>query len=113
VIFELKEEIITRMGYCKTEKLIEHKNYTQALPYFDRLDSVYKIVNERFYCFAIEKLFNCKVLKRTQYIRVLFAENYKNIKSFVSDRLSCYGCWCNDTFLLWAFEEQKKLMKFY
>ena len=23
-----------------TEKLIEHKTYTQALPYFDRLDSV-------------------------------------------------------------------------
>merc|ERR1719186_1992988 len=30
-----------------TEKLIEHKTYTQALPYFDRLDYVSMMINEQ------------------------------------------------------------------
>jgi NADH:ubiquinone oxidoreductase subunit D len=39
-----------------TEKLIEYKNYLQALPYFDRLDYVSMLAQEHSYCLAIEKL---------------------------------------------------------
>ena len=44
-----------------TEKLIEYKNYLQALPYFDRLDYVSMLAQEHSYCLAIEKLTNCKI----------------------------------------------------
>jgi len=44
-----------------TEKLMENKNYLQALPYLDRLDYVSMMVNEHAYCLAIEKLLGCKV----------------------------------------------------
>ena len=41
-----------------TEKLIENKTYTQALPYFDRLDYVSMMTNELCYSRAVEKLLN-------------------------------------------------------
>jgi NADH-quinone oxidoreductase subunit D len=46
----------------------------QALPYFDRLDYVSMLAQEHSYCLAIEKLTNCKIPERAQYIRVIFAE---------------------------------------
>merc|ERR1711872_314693 len=44
-----------------TEKLIEHKTYLQALPYFDRLDYVSMMCNEQAYSLAVEKLMNIDV----------------------------------------------------
>lgn len=57
-----------------TEKLIEHKTYMQALPYFDRLDYVSMMVQEHAFSLAVEKLLKIKVPRRAQYIRVLFSE---------------------------------------
>jgi len=57
-----------------TEKLIEQKNYLQALPYFDRLDYVSMMAQEHTYSLAVEKLLNCDVPLRAQYIRVIFLE---------------------------------------
>lgn len=52
-----------------TEKLIEYKTYTQALPYFDRLDYVSMMGNEQCYALAVEKLLNIDVPLRAKYIR--------------------------------------------
>lgn len=41
-----------------TEKLIEHKLFVNALPYFDRLDYVSILLQEHSYCLAVEKLLN-------------------------------------------------------
>ena len=57
-----------------TEKLIEYKTYTQALPYFDRLDYVSMLCNEQAYCIAMERLLNIEVPPRAKMIRTLFAE---------------------------------------
>ena len=57
-----------------TEKLIETKKYLQAIPYFDRLDYVSMMAQEHTFSLAIEKLFNSKIPKRAQAIRVLFLE---------------------------------------
>lgn len=57
-----------------TEKLIEYKNYTQALPYFDRLDYVSMMTNELCYSRAVEKLLNIEVPERAKWIRTLFGE---------------------------------------
>ena len=95
-----------------TEKLIEYKNYVQALPYFDRLDYVSMLAQEHSYCLAIEKLINCKVPDRAQYIRVIFAE----ITRILNHTLAI-GCHALDvgamTPFFWSFEEREKLMEFY
>src|SRR5271156_5818668 len=57
-----------------TEKLIEYKNYIQALPYFDRLDYVSMMCQEHAYSLAVERLIFCKVPFRAQIIRILFSE---------------------------------------
>ena len=95
-----------------TEKLIEYKNYVQALPYLDRLDYVSMLAQEHSYCLAIEKLLHCSVPKRAQYIRVMFAEITR-----ILNHLLAIGCHAMDvgamTPMLWAFEEREKLMEFY
>jgi NADH:ubiquinone oxidoreductase subunit D len=57
-----------------TEKLIEHKNFFQALPYFDRLDYVSMMVQEHVYVLALENINNVDIPLRAQYIRVIFSE---------------------------------------
>ena len=118
LVLELNGEIVSRADphigllHRGTEKLIEYKNYVQALPYFDRLDYVSMMAQEHSYCLAIEKLFNCKIPKRAQYIRVLFAELTR-----ILNHLLAVGCHAMDvgamTPFLWAFEEREKLMEFY
>ena len=118
LILELKGEVVARaephigLLHRGTEKLIEYKNYVQALPYFDRLDYVSMMAQEHSYCLAIEKLFNCQIPKRGQYIRVLFAEITR-----ILNHLLAVGCHAMDvgamTPFLWAFEEREKLMEFY
>jgi NADH dehydrogenase (ubiquinone) Fe-S protein 2 len=118
LILELKGEVVQRaephigLLHRGTEKLIEYKNYIQALPYFDRLDYVSMMAQEHSYCLAIEKLFNSKIPRRAQYIRVLFAEITR-----ILNHLLAVGCHAMDvgamTPFLWAFEEREKLMEFY
>jgi len=118
LVLELNGELVTRADphigllHRGTEKLIEYKTYVQALPYFDRLDYVSMMAQEHSYCLAIEKLFNCKIPKRAQYIRVLFAEITR-----ILNHLLAVGCHAMDvgamTPFLWAFEEREKLMEFY
>ena len=56
-----------------TEKLIEHKTYSQAVPYFDRLDYVAPMNQE--HAFALQlKNFKPSVPIRGQFIRVIFCE---------------------------------------
>ena len=59
-----------------TEKLIEFKNYLQALPYFDRLDYVSMMAQEHCYSLLIERILQCEHLipLRAKYIRVIFLE---------------------------------------
>ena len=95
-----------------TEKLIEQKSFIQALPYFDRLDYVSMMAQEHVYALAVEKLTNCKLPKRVQYIRVMFLEITR-----ILNHLLFVGCHALDvgamTPLLWAFEEREKLLEFY
>ena len=118
LVLELKGEIVERADphigllHRGTEKLIEYKNYIQALPYFDRLDYVSMMAQEYTYCLAIEKITSCKVPLRGQYIRVIFAELTR-----ILNHLLAVGCPAMDvgamTPFLWAFEEREKLMEFY
>ena len=118
LVLELKGEVVERADphigllHRGTEKLIEYKNYLQALPYFDRLDYVSMMSQEHSYCLAVEKLANVKIPVRAQYIRVLFAEITR-----ILNHLLAVGCHAMDvgamTPFLWSFEEREKLMEFY
>src|SRR4051812_32998081 len=80
LILELNGEVVQKADphigllHRGTEKLIEYKNYLQALPYFDRLDYVSMMCQEHAYVLAVEKLLNCNIPLRAKYIRVLFSE---------------------------------------
>ena len=106
LILELNGETVSKatphigLLHRGTEKLIEYKNYLQALPYFDRLDYVSMLAQEHSYCLAIEKLIKCKIPERAQYIRVIFAEITRILKSFISYRMSRYGCGGYDSYVV-------------
>ncbi len=118
MVMELDGEVVERIDphigllHRGTEKLIEHKTYLQALPYFDRLDYVAPMCQEHAFVLAVEKLLGIQAPRRGQFIRVLFAEisrilnHLLNVPAYALD----VGAM---TPMLWAFEEREKLMEFY
>jgi NADH dehydrogenase (ubiquinone) Fe-S protein 2 len=118
LILELDGEIIKRADphigllHRGTEKLIEYKTYTQALPYFDRLDYVSMMCQEHTFSLAVEKIGNINIPERAKFIRVLFAELTR-----ILNHLLAIGCHALDvgamTPFFWLFEEREKLMEFY
>jgi NADH dehydrogenase (ubiquinone) Fe-S protein 2 len=118
LVLELDGEIIEKADphigllHRGTEKLIEYKNYTQALPYFDRLDYVSMMAQEHGYSLAVEKLLRCDMPLRAQYIRVLFGEITRILNHLLAISTHALDVGAM-TPLLWAFEEREKLMEFY
>jgi NADH dehydrogenase (ubiquinone) Fe-S protein 2 len=118
LILELDGEVVKRADphigllHRGTEKLIEYKNYLQALPYFDRLDYVSMMSQEHTYSLAIESLCDIQIPRRAKILRVIFAEITR-----ILNHLLAVGCHAMDvgamTPFLWAFEEREKLMEFY
>jgi len=95
-----------------TEKLIEHKTYLQAVPYFDRLDYVSPMCQEHAYALAVEKLLGLEIPKRAQYIRVLFSEITRLLNHIMNITTQALDVGAM-TPLLWLFEEREKMMEFY
>ena len=118
LVLEMDGEVIERADphigllHRGTEKLIEHKTYLQALPYFDRLDYVSPMNQEHAWALSIEKALAIDVPRRAQFIRVLYCEigrilnHLLNLTTFAID----VGAM---TPLLWGFEEREQLMGFY
>ena len=118
MVLELDGEIIERVDphvgllHRGTEKLIDHKTYLQALPYFDRLDYCSPLGMEHSYVLAVEKLLNVEVPLRGQYLRVLFAEltricnHMLNMGSHVMD----VGAMTPN---LWLFEIREDCLNFF
>ncbi len=118
LVLEMEGEIVERADphigllHRGTEKLIEHKTYVQAVPYFDRLDYVCPMNQEHAFALATEKLLGITVPLRAQYIRVLYCElgrilnHILNITTFALDVGAI-------TPALWGFEEREKGMEFY
>jgi NADH dehydrogenase (ubiquinone) Fe-S protein 2 len=118
LVLEMNGEIVERADphigllHRGTEKLIEYKNYMQALPYFDRLDYVSMMAQEHGYSLAVENLLQCEVPLRAQYIRVIFCEVTRILNHLLA--ITCHAMDVGAlTPFLWAFEEREKLMEFY
>ena len=118
LVLEMNGEVVQRADphigllHRGTEKLIEYKTYLQALPYFDRLDYVSMMCQEHAYSLAVEKLLNCQVPERGQYIRVLFSEITRILNHLLA--LTCHAMDVGAlTPFLWGWEEREKLLEFY
>ncbi|MDB0036644.1 NADH-quinone oxidoreductase subunit D [Pelagibacteraceae bacterium] len=118
LILELDGEVIERADphigllHRGTEKLIEHKTYTQAIPYFDRLDYVAPMNQEHAFAMAVEKLLKIEVPIRAQYIRVVFCEIGRILSHILNITTQALDVGAL-TPSLWGFEEREKLMVFY
>ena len=118
LVLEMDGEVITHADphigllHRGTEKLIEYKTYTQAIPYFDRLDYVSPMCQEHAYALTVEKLLGCEVPLRAQYIRVLFSEITRILNHIMAVTTQALDVGAM-TPLLWMFEEREKMMGFY
>ena len=118
LILEMDGEVVERADphigllHRGTEKLIEHKTYLQALPYFDRLDYVSPMCMEHTWILAQEKLLGIAAPERGRWIRTMFAEitrvlnHLLNVTTYALDVGAI-------TPSLWGFEEREKLLRFY
>jgi len=118
MVMELDGEIIERVDphigllHRGTEKLIEHKTYLQAVPYFDRLDYVSPMCQEHAFALAVERLLGCEVPERGQYLRVLWSEITRILNHLMNICTHAMDVGAL-TPILWGFEEREKLMVFY
>lgn len=118
MVMELDGEVIERVDphigllHRGTEKLIEHKQYLQAMPYFDRLDYVSPMNQEHAFVLAVEKLLDAEVPERGQYIRVLFSEIGRILNHLMNLTTHAMDVGAL-TPILWGFEEREILMEFY
>ena len=118
LMLELDGETIVRADphigllHRGTEKLIEHKTYLQAVPYFDRLDYCSPMNQEHAFALAVEKLLSIEVPRKAQFIRVLFSEITRLLNHIMSITTGALDVGAM-TPLLWLFEEREKMMEFY
>jgi len=128
MVVELNGEIVQNcdphigLSHRGTEKLIEHKSFLQALPYFDRLDYVSMMAQEHAYSLAIENLINnlcaktlepyIEIPERARYIRLLFLEITRILNHLLAVTTHAMDVGALTPFL-WAFEEREKLIEFY
>lgn len=118
MVMELDGEMIERLDphigllHRGTEKLIETKQYLQAVPYFERMDYSCPMNQAHAFTLAVEKLMNIEVPLRGQYIRVLFAEIGRILNHILNLTTHAMDVGAL-TPILWGFEEREILMEFY
>lgn len=118
LILEIDGEVVQRADphigllHRGTEKLIEYKNYLQALPYFDRLDYVSPMCQEHAYSLCVEQLLGCTVPLRAQYLRVMFCEITRLLNHLLNITTQALDVGAM-TPLFWMFEEREKMLEFY
>jgi len=118
LVLELDGEVVERVDphigllHRGTEKLIEHKTYLQAVPYFDRLDYVAPMNQEHAFALAVERLLDVEVPIRGQLVRVLYSEIGRLLSHLLNVTTQAMDVGAL-TPPLWGFEEREKLMVFY
>jgi NADH-quinone oxidoreductase subunit C/D len=120
LVMELDGERIARCwpdpGHLHSgiEKTLEHKTYTQGLPYTDRMDYVSAMNNNLGMILAIEKLLDIVPPERAQVLRVIMCE---------LQRLAAHCIWigtsCLDlagtvhALLLYAFQQRELILNIF
>ncbi|MHB9013177.1 MAG: NADH-quinone oxidoreductase subunit D [Ignavibacteriaceae bacterium] len=115
---ELEGEIIINaiphIGYLHRcfEKHAEAMNYSQVIPYTDRMDYLASMYNEFGYAIAVEKLLGIQVPERVEYIRVIMGELQR-----IASHLVALGTYAVDigafTPFLFCFRDREKILSLF
>ncbi len=99
------------MGYLHrgTEKLAENLNYTQIIPYTDRMDYVSAMTNNYVLVHAVETLLELEIPERAEYLRLIVMELQR-----VASHLVWWGTYLLDigamSPFLYAFREREMII---
>ncbi|WP_071460966.1 NADH-quinone oxidoreductase subunit D [Bacillus massilinigeriensis] len=115
LVVKIDGEIITEakpvIGYLHrgTEKLAENLQYTQIIPYTDRMDYISSMTNNYVICHAVETMMGIQVPDRAEYLRVLAMELNR-----VASHLVWWGTYLLDigavSPFLYAFREREMII---
>lgn len=115
IIVKLDGEIITEatpvMGYLHrgTEKLAESLNYTQIIPYTDRMDYVSAMTNNYVLVHAVERMMELEVPERAEFMRLIVMELQR-----IASHLVWWGTYLLDigamSPFLYAFRDREKII---
>jgi NADH-quinone oxidoreductase subunit D len=118
LILHLDGEVITKaipvIGYLHrgTEKLAENLNYTQIIPYTDRMDYVSAMTNNYVLCHTVETAMGIEVPERAEYIRVICMELQR-----IASHLVWWGTYLLDlgalSPFLYAFKDREDILNFF
>jgi NADH-quinone oxidoreductase subunit D len=99
------------IGYLHrgTEKLAEDLQYTQIIPYTDRMDYLSAMTNNYVICHAVETMMNLEIPERAEYLRVIVMELGR-----VASHLVWFGTYLLDigamSPFLYAFREREMII---
>ncbi|OZM56364.1 NADH dehydrogenase subunit D [Lottiidibacillus patelloidae] len=108
---EVIKEAKPVIGYLHrgTEKLAEDLQYTQIIPYTDRMDYLSAMTNNYVICHAVETMMGLEIPERAEYLRVLAMELGR-----VASHLVWYGTYLLDigamSPFLYAFREREMII---
>lgn len=115
LVLKIDGEIIVEakpvIGYLHrgTEKLAENLQYTQIIPYTDRMDYVSAMTNNYVLVHAVETMMGIKIPERAEYLRVLAMELNR-----VASHLLWWGTFILDfgatSPLLYAFRDREMIL---
>jgi NADH-quinone oxidoreductase subunit D len=108
---EMVLEAVPHIGYLHrcAEKICEHVQPYQYIPYTDRMDYLAGMNQNLAYALAVEKLTGLQVPPRAVYIRVVFAELNRIASHLVS--MGAYGLDMGAfTPFLYAFRERERIL---
>jgi NADH-quinone oxidoreductase subunit D len=115
LVVKIDGEIITEaqpvIGYLHrgTEKLAENLQYTQIIPYTDRLDYLSAMTNNYVICHAVETMMGIEVPERADFLRVIAMELGR-----VASHLVWWGTYLLDigavSPFLYAFREREMII---
>lgn len=118
IVVKLDGEIIREatpvMGYLHrgTEKLAENLNYTQIIPYTDRMDYVSAMTNNYVLCHAVETLMQLEVPERAEFLRLIVMELQR-----IASHLVWFGTYLLDigamSPFLYAFRDREMIINMF
>ncbi|MFC4777866.1 NADH-quinone oxidoreductase subunit D [Paenibacillus sp. GCM10023252] len=118
IIVKLDGEVITEatpvMGYLHrgTEKLAENLNYTQIIPYTDRMDYVSAMTNNYVLVHAVETMMGLEVPERAEFMRLIVMELQR-----VASHLVWWGTYLLDigamSPFLYAFRDRETIINLF
>lgn len=108
---ETIQEATPVVGYLHrgTEKLAEDLQYTQIIPYTDRMDYISSMTNNYVICHAVETMMGLEVPEKAEFLRVLAMELNR-----VASHLVWFGTYLLDlgatSPFLYAFREREMII---